>query len=129
MATSTALGVALVAALAFSGCYSTGSSIGTLTVRWTVAGTFDPNACAAHGAATIHVNVFDRSGGFVGEYAQSCTAFATEIYLFPGQYSAQALLADSAGAARSTTINIVPFTIRFDSDLVIDVDFPQASFL
>jgi hypothetical protein len=102
---------------------------GRLTVRWTVSGRVDPNLCVIGRAAAIDIAVSTLAGGFAGEFQAPCTAFATTISsLYPGDYVADALLIDPAGLARTTTVQISPFTILDRTELIVDVDFPADSF-
>jgi hypothetical protein len=104
------------------------SAAGSLTVDWTINGTKDPNQCAQGAAAAIEVEITDSAGFSAGTYQQSCSAFATSITLNAGSYSAAARLLDSAGAPRTTTVAINPFTIRGDDDFVTPIDFSARSF-
>ena len=94
---------------------------GTLVVDWTINGTTDPNQCNQGAVTTI-------DGGFVGEFQQACSAFATSINLAPGSYTASAVLVDARGTDRTTEIPIDAFTIRDNSELDVPIDFPASSF-
>ena len=121
----------MLGGLALSGCFvdtARVASTGRITVRWSIAGAFDPNACRQMNAAAFHVGLNLLDGGFAGEYAQTCNAFATTIDLLPGRYSATARLEDPAGRPRTTTITLAPFTVLSDTNLTLDVDFPRESF-
>jgi len=103
---------------------------GRLTVRWTVNENVDPNLCLLGRAAAIDILVSTSVGASAGEYQAPCGAFATSISsLYPGNYFADALLIDSVGRARTTNVQISPFTIFARTELVVDVDFPADSFL
>ena len=103
---------------------------GRLTVRWMVDEAVDPNRCVLGRATSIDIAVSTATGRSAGEFQAPCTAFATTISsLYPGDYWADALLLDSAGRPRTTTIEISPFTVFERTELVIDVDFPADSFL
>jgi hypothetical protein len=103
-------------------------STGTLTVDWSINGTKDPNQCSQGAAAAIQISVTDSSGISAGTYQQSCSTFATSITLSAGSYTADAMLIDSAGAPRTTTVPMNPFTIRGNDVLDTPIDFPAASF-
>ena len=133
------LGSALCLAFAFlpTGCTVQTSSApppprgtveGTLILDWSINGSKDPSVCSQSGAAAIDIKVYDAAGGFVGEYQQACTTFATSIQLAAGSYTADAVLIDGAGHSRTTTINVNPFTLHGDDQLNIPVDFPPGSF-
>lgn len=103
---------------------------GSAIMRWSVDETTDPNACDAHGASTFHVSLYNGVGGFAGEWVQDCTTFATTIYgLDPDDYTGHAELTDSAGRARTTSVNLQPFTVVGDSSTTVSIDFPADSFL
>jgi hypothetical protein len=103
---------------------------GRLTVRWMVSERVDPNLCVLGRAAAIDISVSTTAGRFAGEFQAPCTAFATTISsLYPDTYVADALLIDSFGIARTTDIELRPFTVLDRSELIIDVDFPADSFL
>jgi hypothetical protein len=102
---------------------------GTLTVDWTINGRTDPNQCNQAVAASIEITVYTSSGASVGTFQQTCAAFATSITLAPGSYSASALLIDGASNARTTTVEIPPFTLYGDDTFDAPIDFPASSFL
>jgi hypothetical protein len=103
---------------------------GRLTVRWTINEGIDPNFCVLGRAAAIDIAVTTSAGASAGEYQAPCANFGTSISsLYPGSYFADALLIDSVGRARTTNVQIAPFTIYARTELVVDVDFPADSFL
>lgn len=123
--------VLVVAALATSACIvepAPSSSLGTVELDWTISGHVDPNLCTQSSAATLAVDVFDSRGAAVGSYDASCSAFATSIDLYAGDYSAEARLLDARGGTRTTTVSVVPFRVRGGTTLVIPIDFPSSSF-
>jgi hypothetical protein len=133
------LGAAIAVAATAAGCFVEANDpapppvidpSARLTVRWTVDEAVDPNLCVMGRAAAIDITVNAPSGQLAGEFQGACTSFATTIsQLYPGNYGGQAVLIDSAGRDRTTTIDIRPFTVVARSELVIDVDFPADSFL
>src|SRR5262249_7236176 len=84
-----ALGLALLGALPAAGCAVSSAPPGRLTLRWSIAGGFDPGECDAKRATTLDVLVYDDSGGFQGEYVADCATFGTTIDLPPARYTAQ----------------------------------------
>jgi len=103
---------------------------GRLTLRWTVSETVDPNLCVLGRAAAIEIAISTAAGVSAGEFQAPCAAFATTVSsLYPGNYWADAWLIDAVGRARTTVIEIRPFTILDRSELILDVDFPADSFL
>jgi hypothetical protein len=120
-------------ALSLSGCVvSTTSdppvvSDGVLVIDWTINGSTDPNQCNQASATRLEVIVDPGSGAPI-TFSQACEAFATSIDLAPGTYSASALLVDASGTARTTQVDINPFTIRGNDELHTPIDFPASSF-
>jgi len=103
---------------------------GRLTLRWMVSEAVDPNLCVLSRSAAIDIAVSTTARTLVGEFQAPCTAFATSISsLYPGTYEADALLIDTLGRARTTNVQILPFTVLDRTELIIDVDFPADSFL
>jgi len=103
---------------------------GSLTVQWTVDEVTDPNVCIMGNASTLDIVLTTAGGGFAGEFQGACTAFTTTISsLAPGDYAASARLLDAGGRPRTTIINLHPFTIVENTNLVVNLDFPADSFL
>jgi hypothetical protein len=102
---------------------------GSLILDWTIDGTKDPDQCDQADAATLDVIVSSANGASAGEFQQSCRAFATTIDLAPGSYSADAVLLDSAGEARTTSVPVHAFEILGNDELSIPIDFSAGSFL
>jgi len=101
---------------------------GTLTLDWTINGTKDPSQCTQGAATDVDITVESTSGAPMGEFQQSCAAFATTIDLPPGTYTASALLLDARGDDRTTAVPIDTFSIRSGEDLNVPIDFPANSF-
>lgn len=100
---------------------------GALVIDWTINGVTDPNQCSQASATTLEIIVVP-SGGHASTFSQDCEAFATSITLAPGTYSASAVLVDANGTARTTQVDINPFTIHGDDELHTPIDFPASSF-
>ena len=122
--------------LGLSGCFVSTSNDpidtplpgdGALVVDWTINGSTDPNQCNQSSAATLEIIVVPDVGNAM-TFSQDCEYFGASIPLEPGRYSASALLVDSSGNARTTTVDIDPFTIRGDDELHTPIDFPASSF-
>src|SRR5262249_39734575 len=101
---------------------------GALTVRWSIDGSFDPNLCDAYAAPTMDVRALSQNSGVVYEQTADCHTFSSTLSLPPGDYTANATLLDPGGHARTTTVNLSPFTVASGSDVVEDADFPRSSF-
>jgi hypothetical protein len=132
------LGGALLA-VALPGCFvEAGSdapppppppSVGQLTLRWTVDEVADGNVCIMGQAAAIDIVLSMTDGRPAGEYQANCSDFSTNMSTLQlGGYVGTARLIGSSGQARTTTLQIDPFTIVSGSPLVIDIDFPASSF-
>ncbi len=101
---------------------------GTAVLDWTVNGGKDPAECQLSGGTTFQVTLYD-SRGQSKEYVQSCSAFATTIDVESDTYTGSASLRDSAGAARTTTVSLLPFTVISGTAVTVAIDFPVNSFL
>jgi hypothetical protein len=102
---------------------------GTLVVRWTLAGVMDPNECIRTASANMELSIADPSGREIAAYQQPCTIFSMSVPLFPGNYTASAVLLDAGNQPRSTRVFIDPFTILGTNDTFdVQVDFPPDSF-
>lgn len=122
-------------ALALAGCFVSTtpdpvvvvSGDGALVIDWTINDTADPNQCAQASAARLEI-IVDPGVGQPSTFSQDCETFATSITLAPGTYSASAVLVDANGKARTTQIDIDPFTIRGNDELHTPINFPASSF-
>jgi hypothetical protein len=105
-------------------------TVGQLTLRWTVDEVADGNVCIMGQAAAIDIALSTTDGQPAGQFQADCTAFSANMStLQPGEYVGAVRLIGSNGQARTTTLQVNPFTIVSGSQLVIDVDFPADSFL
>ena len=102
---------------------------GTLIVDWTIDGTTDSSKCSQSESDSIEVTVTDLNGDVIGTFDQDCDAFAESISLEPDDYRASAVLVDSNGQPRTTSVPIDRFSIYSDGSLDIPIDFPADSFL
>lgn len=118
-----------------SACSTTTSSepapapTGAVVVDWTIDGVKDPDRCAQSAVDTVQITVTNEAGAAVGTFQQACSAFSTQITLFPGMYNADAVLLDSVGNTRTTTLPIHTFSIHGSDTLSVPIDFPPGSFL
>ena len=101
---------------------------GALVLDWSIDGTKNPDQCDQSDATTLDITVTTDTGAAVGEFQQSCRAFATTVELPPGDYRAEAVLIDSAGRDRTTPVQVGDFTINGNDELSVPVDFPASSF-
>lgn len=108
----------------------TAQPFGTLTVRWSIAGTRDASQCARLNAPTIEIRILDPAATReLSAWQQSCEFFATTITLERGTYSARALLLDPTLRPRTTEVPIAPFSILGNDVVEVAVEFPSDSFL
>lgn len=101
---------------------------GTLVLDWTIDGSKDSSLCDLSDAATLDATVTWADGAFVGEFQQSCRAFAMSIDLAPGSYRAEAVLLDVSGRERTTAVQIRRFDIFGNDEFEVPIDFSAASF-
>jgi hypothetical protein len=102
---------------------------GSMTVHWSVVGTFDPAQCDAFGATTMEVIIYDASGHEFAHANAPCDAFSVSVPLPEGTYSAEATLIDPVANARSVTKPLQAIQVVAGTDLAIDLDFPPGSML
>ncbi|MCW5816794.1 MAG: hypothetical protein KIT84_37705 [Labilithrix sp.] len=102
--------------------------LGTLTLRWTVAGSRDARACATASAPVIDVSIVSPdTGGELEAFQERCVTFATMAVLAPGTYAARVHLVDTSGDPRTPPVELPAFTLAEGGVIVQEVDF--ASFL
>ena len=104
------------------------ASYGAASIRWSVAGSFDPAACSAHNVTTFDFRALDQATGAMTEATAPCSNFALTINLPPGQYTGNATLLGPDGRAKSTTLNLAPFSVGTGQTTSMDSDFPASSF-
>jgi hypothetical protein len=102
---------------------------GLLTVEWSLLSGFDPGACATFGADAMELVIFDELGSVVTEIEAPCEDFVATIELFDGIYDADATLVDAADFAVTTSEQLNDLDILPGSELVVELDFPAASFV
>lgn len=101
---------------------------GSLTLRWSVDGTFAASECDAFAVANARVDIYDANGSPISTTFSDCRNFSATFDLAPGRYSARIQMTDSGNQPRSTSLAISPFTIVSSTNLSIDSDFPRESF-
>jgi len=125
----------LVASLACLGCSSDDDDVvvivpdGTLTVQWSIAGDVFPADCAAFGAESFELLLFDRFGEFILEAGAPCEAFELSLVLPEDLYNADATLVDRFDFAVTLTEPVDGFAVISGTELVISIDYPPGSFL
>jgi hypothetical protein len=102
---------------------------GSLTVRWTIAGSDSPVQCSYYAVEDLELVVYDDSGGQVTTIDAACEAFNVTADLDPGSYTADATLVDVNRKPRSLTLPINNIRVTTGTDLAINVDFPSRSML
>lgn len=101
---------------------------GSVSVRWSIQGQFDPHLCTAFSASTMRTTIYDYYGYYVTEDHAPCFAFITTIPLHQGTYTATQELLDAIGRPVSTTLDLQRFDIWDGNDVLLDTDFPASSF-
>jgi hypothetical protein len=101
---------------------------GTFELSWSIDGQSDPVYCRTTGSASVATDVFDSAGSLVGRYGSDCASLGSSIELDPGLYSASATLLDAGDRARTTTVQIAPFSVRSSTRLQVFIDFPANAF-
>lgn len=102
---------------------------GSITVRWTIAGTASPAQCAYYRADSLQLVVYDAAGQKVITTDAPCEAFNVTLDLEPGVYQADATLIDAEQRGRSLTLPINDLQVTRGTELTVDTDFPARSFL
>lgn len=102
---------------------------GSLTLRWLVASSRNPNLCAAYGGSTVELVVYDESGARVSTAMGACESFSLSLTLRPGTYTGEATLLDSRGNPVTTTKQLLALRVTPSTDLAVDLDFTQGSML
>ena len=101
---------------------------GTFSVRWSVGGSFDSSQCDRYRAVTLDLRIYDSAGAFVQQQLVACGAMQTTVSLNPGSYTGTMTLTDGANTARTTTLNLRPFSVQSGATTTGDTDFPADSF-
>jgi hypothetical protein len=102
---------------------------GSITVRWTIAGTAESALCAQYGADNLELIVYDQTDAPLFVTEAPCDAFSVSIDLDPDVYHADATLIDANQKARSLTLPIRDLRVTRATDLAVDIDFPVRSIL
>jgi hypothetical protein len=126
-----ALGFALSASLALSGCFFESNdgppAYGTLVVDWTVDGSKRSAACRDFSADSIDLIVSTDDGRIVDEFSEYCESFAASIDLSPGTYVVNAVLLDPNGTELTTAV-VDRLPIYRHETSVSALDFPADAF-
>jgi hypothetical protein len=108
---------------------------GNIAVSWTIDGVKDPYACAYYAldpdvGMDLELRIFDRAGYAVATEYAPCEAWWISVPLLSGPYDAEATMVVPVTAeALSTTLPIERVQIYAYADTIIDIDFPESSFL
>src|SRR4051812_12736680 len=108
------LAVAMASAGAMGGCTASAEVVpntvdarpGSVPLRWSVDGSFDPAACDAFAAFDARIDIYDEGGQPIVTQFNDCRSFAASIALYPGRYSARLQMVDEGKQPRSTSIPI-----------------------
>jgi hypothetical protein len=125
-----AASVALLAAVTTAGCVVHADAVhtGSLTVQWSIAGTFSPTACSDFAVAEVEVVAFDAGGAIAEQLNVACEGHDAQLELLPGTYTVDVTMLDARGGARSTTLHLPPTYVYADTNVTLDTDFPSSSF-
>jgi hypothetical protein len=120
-----------VLALGTSGCFvevdGDDDDFGTLTVQWSLDGTFDPDACLDYGARSLELVLYDHFDDVVDSFEARCADFAISIDLPEDDYGFDATLLDRSGRSVTTTIGLDNLFVDEGRERVVDIDFPVDS--
>ena len=127
---------ALAMSVATTGCFveaGTTSTIvpvgpGSVTLRWSIDGSFDPAACDAFFVAEARIDLYDVAGAPIRTTFVDCRQFSARFDLPEGRYSARVEMVDAREQPRSTSLPVSSFVIVSGTNLNIDTDFPRDSF-
>ena len=97
---------------------------GTLTQRWSIGSSFDPNLCLTYGADRMELVIKDTRGRVVARAEQTCEEGEMTVTLPEGSYVADAVLIAADNTDVSTTLQLEPFRIYDGRDTFVDTDFP-----
>jgi len=104
------------------------SDPGWLLLDWSIAGDQHAERCDLSHSATVAVTVGAASGESQRVYQATCLAFNATIQLSPGDYTAEAVLLDGAGADLTAPVVLQPFEISSGLPLRIPLEFPGNAF-
>jgi hypothetical protein len=102
---------------------------GSLTVRWTIAGSTSPLQCAFYRVDGLSIILYDAVGTAIVSTVAPCERFAVTIDIAPGLYHADATLVDADQRPRSLTLPLKNLRITTGTNLNVDVEFPARSML
>jgi hypothetical protein len=102
---------------------------GSVTIRWTIAGSDSPVQCAYYAVDNLKLDIHDDTGASVTSIEASCEAFNVTVDLDPGTYNADATLVDVNDKPTSLSLPIDDIKVTTGTDLAIDIDFPARSML
>lgn len=103
--------------------------VGTLTVRWAIAGAVDPGACAFYRADLFELVIFNPDGSVHAQLTAPCENFAVSHDLAEDTYNADATLIDVNDNPVTVTEPLDNLDIIGGQELVVDIDFPTRSVL
>jgi len=101
---------------------------GTLSVGWTIEGEASAADCAARGAGSLEIVLFDALGAFALRDYTPCAEFSRSIDWPEGTWAAEITLVDGAALPVTDRQRFEDLTIVEDQELVIEVDFAAGSF-
>lgn len=106
---------------------TTTTAYGTLSTQWTLDNADDSDVCAYYGIDRVDVAIYDDDGFDVGGAQPFCEDFGVTFDLQTGWYSTEVTLLDAGGYTMSDTVVVVDLRVERNTDVLVDIDFPDAS--
>lgn len=125
----------LVLCAAFSGCFvgtsghdpTPAQATGTLTASWTLAGSSKVADCAYYQVDRVNVVVVDDAGFVLVDEEPYCEDSPLSVDLDVGSYSTEVTLLDLYGHSVSDTVVVTDVRVLRDTEVFVDVDFPDGA--
>lgn len=103
------------------------TSYGTLTAFWTLDGSAHPSVCSFYAVDRVDVAVYDDAGFFVADAQPLCEDFGISFDVATGWYETEMTLLDFDGFAVSDTVIVDDLRVLRDTEVIVDVDFPDST--
>jgi hypothetical protein len=102
-------------------------SIGTLTTSWTLDHASTADVCVYYHVDRVNVVLVDDLGAVVADEEPFCEDFGISHDLATGAYTTEVTLLDLDGYALSDTVVVHDVRVVRDTEVFVDVDFPDAA--
>lgn len=118
-----------------SGCFvgtsgtgpTPGQATGTLTTSWTLDHSSTADVCVYYRVDRVNVVLVDDLGDVVVDEEPYCEEFGLSYELATGWYSTEVTLLDLDGYAVSDTVVVDDVRVVRDTEVFVDVDFPDGA--